>query len=450
MAVDLTARGMAAAASRAALSDNQVRVFPADANTAYVIAPHATLGAIAVKFMKANGGDASTPSNSIGPPFGGWRLAGFRRLSSVFDNPATAFVQILSDDIGSQQFACRYGTTFGGVYHGGLTDNKAVYTTLTDLTSEVFLPAFVMYHEFALDWGGGVAMTGKERITITPDGRIRTVTYVAGGVILDPAYLDMTIAEYTFDRAKALADAAWTKILGNADGVSDTDYQFSMADTIVQRDRASGVMITVTDDARAQAEYKQKWLRRSPVGGSQRSKIYAKLASASALSPVTVTRTISFDLTPADVFSWTGALDGYDGVGKAANISLPVLTGGILRFTRAASTQTKAKFRVGGLTPGATYRIPISTTRNGGGATDSSNGMTYAVTTPDTDSVLSPVPYASYTYAQVSVAASPAGTGYLQFTVPAGVTMVGIIVQQTTGTAGQIVDLVSLGAPVLV
>jgi len=417
-----------------------IRVHPVDSTEAFVIAPHSALGAIALRFFKANDGDASTPSSSVGTPFGGWRLAGIRRLVNVEADPLAGYMQFVSNDIGSQQFAIRLAATYAGVYHGGLTHNSQIFTSMADLTVAAYISAFVFYSTFTLDWGGGNTMTGNEKITLFPDGHIETATYIAGGLEFDPVYLDMTIFDNMFDRGRAVGDANWTKLLSNVDGVSDIDYAFSGADAVQLRDRASGIIATVTDDSRASARFDSKWLRRSPLGGSMRSKLYAKLKSAVGVvfPATTVRRSIVFSKDAPDAFSWTASADGFDGVSKASGIGFPANTGSAFRYTRSATLQYRAKWRVG-VEPGGTYRVPVATALAGGGATSGSNGMTYAVTYDAIDSIQTPTPILSRSYTQVTT------DGYLEFTVPAGVYVVQIIIQMTTGTAGHLVDVSSLG-----
>ena len=64
---------------------SEVRVHPISATEAYVIAPPPTLGAIALRLIKANHGDTTTPSSSLGVNFGDWRLWGVRALNHVSD-----------------------------------------------------------------------------------------------------------------------------------------------------------------------------------------------------------------------------------------------------------------------------------------------------------------------------------------------------------------------------
>lgn len=441
LALAAIARGSASALTSQGVpsSFNQVRVLPVDATTAFVIARHATLGAIAVKFVFGTG--AVADSSNVGGSYGGWRLYGVYRLASVTDNPVTSYITQISEDIGSQQFALNFGAKYGGVYHGGLTTNRRVLTSLTDLTSEIFLPYFSLYHEFTIDWGGGNVMTGREWITVNPDGSISTSTTVNGGLIIDPGYLDMTIGEYIFDRARAEAGTLWTKLLGNEDQVSDTDYDF-WADSVTLRDRSSGIEMTITDDARALAICPRKYVRRSPVNGSMRSKLYSRLTSTAIGGAAWPATTINRKITFADggkeaAYAWSAATDGFDGMGKAAGITMPSRVAGAMRFTRSASTQTRAKFRMG-VVAGGTYQLTIGTAIAGGGATSGSNGMTYAVTADNVDSVITPAPLVQSTFSALAAAG-----GVITFTAPAGANVVQLIVQMTTGTAGHLVDLTS-------
>lgn len=420
-----------------------ILVVPVSASEAYVVAPHPSLGAIALRLVKGNAGSVTTPSNSIGLPFGNWRLYGVRRLAAVTDNPATNYREIISDDVGSQQYAMAFNSIYGGVFHGGLTFNTE---GVIDLTIPQYVPSFSLAVTFTIDWGLGVTTTGTDTLTLTPSGELKSDTTILGGPILDPVYLDMTIASSAFDRAKGLVDADYTALIMNADGTTDTDYSFNTSDTMLMRNRASGTIVTVTDDSRASAEFNRKWVRRSPVGSnSQRSKLYAKMVSA-PLTPFPanrVQRTITFSKSTPDVFSWTAAAGGagYDGTypwpgGTVTN------TGTALRFTRSATIGTNIGWLMG-VEAGATYRLPISTALAGGGATNSGNGMAYAIQYADIGSIVSPLPIVTQTFAQTNVAAG--GTGYLQFTAPANVDTLQCFIRQTTGTAGQLVDVTSLG-----
>ena len=417
---------------------NTMRVYSVSATEGYYIAPHPTLGAVAMHVITANNGDTSTPSNSVGVAFGAERIAGFRVLPSFDADPVTGYSSILSEDIGSQQMALRLTSNqlFAGIFHGGWTVNSK---TVTPITASTAISEGRIITSGVLDFGGGNTMGASDNVVLKPDGSFQSTTSIAGGLIMDPVYLDMTIAEYVFDRAKALGDASWTKLISNTDGVTDADYSFAAADAVILRDRASGIEITVTDDVRANPRYSSKWVRRSPVGGSMRSKLYARLASATgvAMPAATVNRTITFAKTAPDSSpSWSAAVDGYDGMGKASGIVMPTLTSGVMRFTRSATTQTRAKFRMG-VVPGGNYRLSISTAIAGGGATASSNGMTYAVTYDGIDSIQTPAPIVSVNYSTLTA------TGYVDFTAPAGTSVVQLIVQMTSGTAGHLVDLTS-------
>lgn len=399
----------------------------------YVVWPHPQFGAIAAKLVIGNNGSSSTPAGSIGSPFGGIRLAGFRRLKSVDADPTATSnnleVEILSDDIGSQQYALQIddaenGNLYGGIYHGGIqfdTEDTPSIATSREVD------AFFIRNTFTITWPDGKVATGTEEIRFNANGSVTSTTTITSSEAFLLAYLDMTIGDRPFRYATPEGG-------GQVNIYAPTNYDMGSVDAVTMLSPASGTTITVRDNVRGLSIFKEKHITRN----ASRSKLYATLdTDGEPLGTITVTRQITFEATAPAVFSYDPATEGLEPV--FIRTGTPSIVGSALRFTRSATVIQKAEWYIYGLTSGATYRIPISVALAGGGATSGSNGMAFVVTTSKIGSIIDPAPLANINYASVIAA------GHIQFTVPDGITAVTLLIQQSTGTAGQLVDVSSLG-----
>lgn len=289
-----------------------LRVVPVSATEAYVVAPHATLGAIALHLLKGNGTDVSTPGDSVGAPFGDWRIQGYRALPAVTSNPATQSTEILSSGIGSQEIAIRRTTGGGwaGQYHG--LGSTAVYSqTAPDLTVAGYISSAVFTSTGRAKWSDGAYYDFTNTITLNGDGSISTTTNVVMPFDPNIAHLDMTIVSPTFTRASLDGGATYVDLT-----TLSTDFGTMAANvsSIIMRNPTTGRTVTIADDALNGTAGRNKIIMRR----SGDFKVYPDLnptPNPTNLGNVTVNRTITFGQTAPDPvsftpYSWSGQTDG--------------------------------------------------------------------------------------------------------------------------------------------
>lgn len=174
-----------------------MRIVPIDDFEAYVIAPHDGLGAVALHLIYGNGDNPidQTPADSLGAPFGGWRIRGFRTLPSVESNPETEFTEIIYSGVGSQEYAINVNNVYFGTYHGGLDE---YLQTGTSVLLAAMIASLRLDHVATGRWPGGEVahMTGAleflvQGVTRTTHRMVcpyNTLTAALALLQLSPAY----------------------------------------------------------------------------------------------------------------------------------------------------------------------------------------------------------------------------------------------------------------------
>lgn len=347
-----------------------LRIVPNGAYEAFVIAPHAELGAIAMHLIVGNGADASTPPYSIGAPFGGWRLYGYRILPGVDADPVSEATEVIYAGIGSQQYALEAlpgDSGWGGVYHGGLH----LDTSVPDLSTERYVATFSIVATGTIAWGG-VTATVADMLGIDATGTIRSATTISSASDFMTVYLDMVqLANPGFTEATPAGGAPIALTAG--------DNDLAGARSIAFRNRATGTIATVTTTVPDATDFANIVAN---VSGD-RVKLYPKIVPGASLGTVSTERTISFaagepDPPPAGILHWDGAVDGATGFavidngtdGNGLGHGQVSFADGQLVFTRATGTGAWGPARVVwpmfNLQVGTVYAIPTAMTVSGG------------------------------------------------------------------------------------
>jgi hypothetical protein len=327
-------------------SAGPVRVVPVSTNEAFLVAPHASLGAVALHLIHGNGGDPATPADSVGAPFGGWRIRGFRVLPTVASDPRGVDAEIVSDGIGAQQIAIRRGTGGGwaGHYHG-FGPAAVIAQDGPDLLQPGMLPAAQLSAAGRATWHDGAHFDFAETIALTPDGAIATIADVAMPSDPNIAYLDMTIVGQAFIRASLDGGTSWIDLL-------DLDPAFGTVQanvaTVLLRNPVTGTTVTVTDDALDGTPGRSKMIMRRPGD----FKIYADfnpLPAETPLGSVAVHRTITLGRTvPDPMVTLTGvAVSGMEGDSASVDFVFTVA-----RSSASGATSVAWSFAPGDTSPG--------------------------------------------------------------------------------------------------
>lgn len=362
-----------------------IRIVPASATAAYMVAPHAALGAVALHLIKGNAGDESTPSASVGAPFGDWRIQGLRILPGVESNPATQATEIIYQGVGSQEIAINFGGLYAGQYHG-FGAGAAYSQTAPDMTSDHMVVSAEIESAGEMLWSAASA-DWSQSIELHADGRITTVTRVDMAYDAFDAYLDMTIVGTGFTRASLDGGETWQELDALALNASLT----ANVATIILRNPTTGTTVTVTDDAMDAPGFASRRIMRRTGD----YKVYPNInpqPTGTPLGSVTVARTIVLGATEADPppppspYLWNGEINGNSGFTNAAGFNFNQLSWDAgakeLVLTRAAGGYTSGFCRVifplAGLTIGETYSVTLTATIVG---TSGSAGVTMGVST---------------------------------------------------------------------
>lgn len=360
-----------------------LRIVPMSATRAYVIAPHPTVGAAALELIHGNQGDTTTPSSSIGAPFGGWRIGGYALLDSVQDDPAHPRETIYSG-IGSHDYAMQAHDSglFGGVYHGGLQNYAQ---TIPDMMTEAMAASFAQHHSATITWPDGQTAAVTDDFSLTVDGAIQSRVTIDFPHDTFSAYPDLAIVNGGFVQA-SLDGGGWIDVSAISDNVD-----LGRPAAVALRNPATGSVVTISDNAPSAANLVNKFLKRVSDG----TKLYAQFDTPSQgpLGSLDISRTIRFSATTPDpapapsAYVWNGARDGangitivqngtgYSGLGGQLSFTSPNLV-----FTRGAGTGATGFARVTwamtGLTAGQAYTVEVVQAVAG---SSPSAGTTYGV-----------------------------------------------------------------------
>lgn len=277
-----------------------IRVVPVSATEAYLVAPHPALGAIALHLMKGNGTLAGTPADSVGAPYGDWRIQGFRALPGVTSNPATEATEIVSSGIGAQQVAIRRTTGGGwvGHYHG-----FGAGATYAQSAPDMTVAAMVSTAEIVSTgrglWSDGAYVDFSDTVRLTAAGAIESATTAIMPFDPNVAYLDMTIVGPGFTRASFDGGATWSDLTTLVAGDSTRDKRAANVATVILRNPSTGTTVTITDDALNGTPGRYKEI----VRRANDYKVYPDLNPTPAgtlLGTATVNRAITFAKTVPD------------------------------------------------------------------------------------------------------------------------------------------------------
>ncbi|WP_088183561.1 hypothetical protein [Sphingobium sp. Z007] len=299
-----------------------LRTVPISAYEAYVIAPHATLGAVALHLIYGNGTNPvdQTPADSLGAPFGGWRIQGFRTLPSVASNPVTEYSEIIYSGVGSQEYAINVNNVYGGTYHGGL--NSYVQTG-PDMTQAAMLPAMQLDHTATISWTGGevAQLTGgleflSQGVTRTTHRMVaphNTLTVALALFQLSPAYT----------RASTDLGATWADV--SAGGYYDT----SAVNEVWWRNPTTGTIAKVLLDRAGATNFEESNFDVSVSRVKYRARF--DTPSSGNFGDQTVRATYSFAASEPDpIPSWSPFTDSF-------NASNPSQAGSPLGWTRVSA-----------------------------------------------------------------------------------------------------------------
>lgn len=340
-----------------------IRVAAISATESFLIAPHQSLGAVALHLIQGNGADTSTPLDSVGGSFGAARIQGMRLLPSVSSNPLTQASEIIYRGSGSQQIAVNVANKWAGQFHGfGM---GAAYTQAApNLAVSATIPAAVIASSGDMIWSGASG-SWADSITLNADGSIATSASVTLGADPLQAYLDMTIVNAGFIRASLDGGTSWIDLL-------DLSHSFGTlaanVASVIMRNPRTGTTVTITDDALNGTPGRAKVIMRrpsatpndiDPVKRTGDFKIYPDLnplPPGTHLGTVAVNRTIVFGATAPDpTVTLSAAIVQNEGDQGATDFSYTVTRSAAIgavsvAWTFAAGT-TQASDFVGGSYP---------------------------------------------------------------------------------------------------
>lgn len=190
-----------------------MRVQPIDAFNSFSIAPHTSLGAIAMALVYGNGADPidQNPAASIGAPFGGWRMSGISVVPTVASNPVTQASEVIYIGVGSQDVAINVMldgnvTSYGGGYHGG-KNNSIQYGS--DPTVGGMVSGFWIREDYQIPWSGGRTANVTSIIEHKPDGSIVNTNRVVAPFDTLTAALALLMLDTTFTTYSINQGADW-------------------------------------------------------------------------------------------------------------------------------------------------------------------------------------------------------------------------------------------------
>lgn len=188
-----------------------IRIVPVDAYEAYAVAPHATLGAVALHLIYGNGSSPGDqiPASSLGAPFGGWRIRGFRTLPSVESDPATEYKEIVYAGVGSQEYAINIDNVYGGTYHGGLGD---YVQTGPDVTLAAIMASLRLDHSTVIEWAGGEVAQITGALEFFDQGVTRTTHHMVCPYNTLTAALALFQLSTAYTRASTDQGETWTDV----------------------------------------------------------------------------------------------------------------------------------------------------------------------------------------------------------------------------------------------
>lgn len=267
-----------------------IRIVPVSATEAFAVAPHPD-GALALHLIHGNGANPvdQNPAASLGAPFGGWRIRGYRFLADTGADPRTQAVETIYDGVGSQEYAINVQNIYGGTYHGGL----GAYTqTGPDCVVAGTVAEAKWDHAATITWGTGEVATITGSLELLNDGRVRTTHRMVMPHNTLTAAMSLLMVGGGFTRASLDGGATWQNI-----GAVAT-YPASGASEVWFRHPGTGTVVRAVDTA-AQAG---NFLERNFDTTAERVKLRTRLDTPNGgpFGDRTVTATYSFHRGAAD------------------------------------------------------------------------------------------------------------------------------------------------------
>lgn len=372
-----------------------LRVAPVDAFTAYVIAPHDELGAVAWELVYGNGDNPvdQAPADSIGAPFGGWRLAGVRTLPDVMANPETEFTEIIYSGIGSQGVAINVavgaGTSYAGDYHAGKSNSVQ---TGSDPTSAAMLALFEMVENYTINWpddGEGPRIGNvTSSLVIDGTGSLTNTNRFIGAFDTLTAALSLLMVESDFTRASVDQGETWADISANGSYAPAATKATPGAHEVWFRRPLTGTIIKAIDNAQTASNFKEKYWDRNSDRVKLRNRFDTPDGGAFGDETCVVTYSLATS-EPDPLPTWMPFTDSFDAVNPSqagspldwTRISAPApdsdVSGGAWTVTGIASTIQRF-VRNDPLPPG-TYHLEVDYST---AAAYSAGGVKIAIT-PD-------------------------------------------------------------------
>lgn len=295
-----------------------IRVVPVDAFSAYVIAPHDELGAVAWELVYGNGDDPvdQAPADSIGAPFGGWRLAGVRTLPDVMANPETEVTEIIYSGIGSQGVAINVavgaGTSYAGDYHAGKSNSVQ---TGSDPTSAAMLALFEMVENYTINWpddGEGPRIGSvTSSLVIDGTGSLTNSNHFIGAFDTLTAALSLLMVESDFTRASVDQGESWTDISADGSYAPVATKATPGTNEIWFRRPLTGTIIKAIDNAQTASNFKEKYWDRN----SDRVKLRNRFDTPDGGDFGDETCVVTYSLAasaPDPVPTWSPFTDSFD------------------------------------------------------------------------------------------------------------------------------------------
>lgn len=272
------------------------RVVPVDAYEAYIVAPHGVLGAVAYHFVYGNGNQPvdQEPLDSIGAPFGKWRIRGVKILPSVNSDPETEYSQIVYSGIGSQQTAINVGTAgaelYVGHYHGG---QKNAAQSGVIMTQPAMLANAELIETFEADWPTGEHADFTCTLRLNPDGSLTSINRVVMPHDALSAALDIPMLSTAFKAMSLDLGGSWIDI-----SALSSNYPANV-DEVWFRNGTTGLIAKFANDASASPSFDRKFV--SVTTG--RVKLHSRFnpADGAPLGDVTCTSTWSYAYSEPDV-----------------------------------------------------------------------------------------------------------------------------------------------------
>jgi hypothetical protein len=294
-----------------------------------------------------NLGDPSTPANSLGSQYPGWRYIGTRKLPGYSLSPDDYSV-LFSDDVGAQGGVVAISSLFGLQYHG-LGDGGSASNALDlDGSPASFTEAssgslYTMSVDETAVWAGAQTADLTLETAFNDDGSVSTTLDLATDASATNVYIGMTIAT-----AEDGSDFSEGRILlGEAERAfpiyPGRTFLGPETGDITLRSPDDGREVRRVSNADEKSGFKESWIART----AQRSKLYDQVNNG-VISVSDVTKTVSFDVTAAGATSFGNLVtngdfsDGLTNVNRTGIAGNTSVVSGQLRMVKHATSDVRA------------------------------------------------------------------------------------------------------------